>query len=213
MSPAFGGWEKEEQAGRRALPVPGCGKVEKPQKVGSKPERRERACKRTAQAQRDFLRGGAVLLPGGEQHRPNRQVRPAPGRSPLATVQAPSGYEGWLVMTYSPVKPYVGGAGWRLRRGLPPIGVAVSLAGGRFWARVWVREWVNSRSAKVAPLNKEKGGEKMRPLCLRAWGENPYGKWRDHPLFEQTTMYICDLYSEKQLSESEGCFCICARET
>ena len=31
-----------------------------PQKVGSKPERRERACKRTVQAQRDFLRGGAA---------------------------------------------------------------------------------------------------------------------------------------------------------
>lgn len=60
MSPAFGGWEKEKQAGHRTLPVPGCGKVEKPQKVGSKPERRERACKRTAQAQRDFLRGGAA---------------------------------------------------------------------------------------------------------------------------------------------------------
>ena len=53
----------------------------------------------------------------------------------------------------------------------------------------------------------------MRPLSLRAWGENPYGKWRDHPLFEQTTMYICDLYSEKQLSESEGRFCVYARET
>ena len=70
MSPAFGGWEKEEQAGHRTLPVPGCGKVEKPQKVGSEPERRERACKRTAQAQRDFLRGGAVLLPGGERSAP-----------------------------------------------------------------------------------------------------------------------------------------------
>lgn len=72
---------------------------------------------------------------------------------------------------------------------------------------------VNSRGAKIAPLNKEKGGEKMRPLSLRAWGENPYGKWRDHPLFEQTTMYICDFYSEKQLSESEGRFCVYARET
>ena len=200
MSPAFGGWEKEEQAGHRALPVPGC------RRAGVAP-------KATPDLNLRSRLPPWVLLPGGEQHRPNRQVRPAPGRSPLATVQAPSGYEGWLVMTYSPVKPYVGGAGWRLRRGLPPIGVAVSLAGGRFWARVWVREWVNSRGAKIAPLNEEKGGEKMRPLSLRAWGENPYGKWRDHPLFEQTTMYICDLYSEKQLSESEGCFCICARET
>ena len=35
-------------------------KWENPQKVGSKLERRERACKRTVQAQRDFLRGGAA---------------------------------------------------------------------------------------------------------------------------------------------------------
>ena len=40
---------------------------------------------------------------------------------------------------------------------MPHIGVAVPLAGARFWVRVWVREWVNSRSAKIAPLNKEKG--------------------------------------------------------
>ena len=40
---------------------------------------------------------------------------------------------------------------------MPHIGVAVPLAGDRFWVRVWVREWVNSRSAKIAPLNKEKG--------------------------------------------------------
>ena len=37
------------------------------------------------------------------------------------------------------------------------IGVTVPLAGDRFWVRVWVREWVNSRSAKIAPLNKGKG--------------------------------------------------------
>ena len=98
MSPAFGGWEKEKQAGHRALPVPGCGKVEKPQKVGSKPERRERACKRTAQAQRDFLRGAAPTEPAGET-----------GAWTVATGdQAPSGYEGWLVMTYSAVGPYAG---------------------------------------------------------------------------------------------------------
>ena len=35
--------------------------------------------------------------------------------------------------------------------------MVVPLAGGRFWVRVWVREWVNSRSTKIAPLNKEKG--------------------------------------------------------
>lgn len=116
-------------------------------------------------------------------------------------------------MTYSPVRPYVGVLAGGFGGDCPPIGVAVPLAGARFWVRIWVREWVNSRSAKVAPLNKEKGGEKMRPLSLRAWGENPYGKWRNHPLFEQTTMYICDLYSEKQLSESEGRFCVYARET
>ena len=44
---------------------------------------------------------------------------------------------------------------------MPHIGVAVPLAGARFWVRVWVRvwvrEWVNSRSAKIAPLNKGKG--------------------------------------------------------
>ena len=31
-----------------------------PKKVGSKPERREHACKRTAKAQRDFLRRGGM---------------------------------------------------------------------------------------------------------------------------------------------------------
>ena len=41
-----------------------------PQKVGSKPQRRERIYKRTAKAQRDFLREGAVLLPGGERPAP-----------------------------------------------------------------------------------------------------------------------------------------------
>ena len=41
-----------------------------PQKVGSKPQRCERIYKRTAKAQRDFLRGGAVLLPGGERPAP-----------------------------------------------------------------------------------------------------------------------------------------------
>ena len=108
MSPAFGGWEKEKQAGHRALPVPGCGKVEKPQKVGSKPERRERACKRTAQAQRDFLRGGAVLLPSGERPAPTEPAGETGAWTVATGDQAPSGYEGWLVMTYSPVRPYVG---------------------------------------------------------------------------------------------------------
>ena len=108
MSPAFGGWEKEKQAGHRTLSVPGCGKVEKPQKVGSKPERRERACKRTAQAQRDFLRGGAVLLPGGERSAPTEPAGETGAWTVATGDQAPSGYEGRLVVTYSPVRPYVG---------------------------------------------------------------------------------------------------------
>ena len=54
----------------------------------------------------------------------------------------------------------------------------------------------------------------MRPLSLRAWGgESLRENGEIIPLFEQTTMYICDLYSEKQLSESEGRFCVYARET
>ena len=50
-----------------------------------------------------------------------------------------------------------GGICWRFSQDIPHIEVAVPLAGDRFWVRVWVREWVNSRSTKIAPLNKEKG--------------------------------------------------------
>lgn len=46
----------------------------------------------------------------------------------------------------------------------------------------------------------------MRPLSLRAWGENPYGKWRDHPLFEQTTMYICDLSLKNSFPNRKAVF-------
>ena len=54
---------------------------------------------------------------------------------------------------------------------MPHIGVAVPLAGARFWVRVWVREWVRGEgepeksvpsSAKIAPLNKEKGKTRSR---------------------------------------------------
>ena len=46
----------------------------------------------------------------------------------------------------------------------------------------------------------------MRPLSLRAWGENPYGKWRDRPLFEQTTMYICDLSLKNSFPNRKAVF-------
>ena len=90
-----------------------------------------------------------MLLPGGERPAPTEAGAETGAWTVATGDQAPSGYEGWLVMTYSPVKPYVGGAGWRLRRGLPPIGVAVSLAGGRFWVRVWVREWSTPAAQKL----------------------------------------------------------------
>ena len=67
------------------------------------------------------------------------------------------GYEGVVSRDIQPCWALCEGVGWRFWRGLPHIGVAVPLAGERFWVRVWVREWVNSRSAKIAPLNKEKG--------------------------------------------------------
>ena len=53
---------------------------------------------------------------------------------------------------------------------MPPIGVAVPLVGARFWVRVWVREWVNSRSAKIASLNKEKGKTRSREGRKNRWG-------------------------------------------
>ena len=86
---------KEEQAGHRALPVPGC------RRAGVAPR-----------AALDLnLRSRLppwVLLPGGER---SALTEPA-GETGAWTVatgdQAPSGYEGRLVMTYSPVRPYVG---------------------------------------------------------------------------------------------------------
>ena len=50
------------------------------------------------------------------------------------------------------------------------IGVVVPLAGARFWVRIWVGEWVNSRSAKIAPLNKEKGKTRSREGRKNRWG-------------------------------------------
>ena len=60
------------------------------------------------QAQRDFLRGGAVLLPGGERSAPTEPAGETGAWTVATGDQAPSGYEGRLVMTYSPVRPYVG---------------------------------------------------------------------------------------------------------
>ena len=62
---------------------------------------------------------------------------------------------------------------------MPHIGVAVPLAGARFWVRVWVREWVRGEgepeksvpsSAKIASLNKEKGKTRSREGRINRWG-------------------------------------------
>ena len=95
MSPAFGGWEKEKQAGHRTLPVPGC------KGAGVAPR-----------AALDLnLRSRLppwVLLPGGERSAPTEPAGETGAWTVATGDQAPSGYEGWLVVTYSPVKPYVG---------------------------------------------------------------------------------------------------------
>lgn len=49
-----------------------------------------------------------VLLPGGERSAPTEPAGEAGAWTVATGDQAPSGYEGWLVMTYSPVRPYVG---------------------------------------------------------------------------------------------------------
>ena len=49
-----------------------------------------------------------VLLPGGERSAPTEPAGETGAWTVATGDQAPSGYEGRLVMTYSPVRPYVG---------------------------------------------------------------------------------------------------------
>ena len=92
---AFGGWEKEEQAGHRALPVPGCRRAGVAPRAALDLNLRSRLPPR-------------VLLPGGESSAPTEPAGETGAWTVATGDQAPSGYEGRLVMTYSPVRPYVG---------------------------------------------------------------------------------------------------------
>mgnify|MGYP000783379180 CR=1 FL=1 len=94
-TPAFGGWEKEEQAGHRALPVPGCRRAGVAPRAALDLNLRSRLPAR-------------VLLPGGERPAPTEAGAEIGAWTVATGDPAPSGYEGWLVMTYSAVGPYAG---------------------------------------------------------------------------------------------------------
>lgn len=59
---------------------------------------------------------------------------------------------------------------------------------------------------KSCAAKQRKGRRENAPSLFANMRENPYGKWRDHPLFEQTTMYICDLSLKNSFPNRKAVF-------